>query len=129
MRCGKRSRMGCWLVLALLFSCSGLSFGQSSERPEIDPLGIYEVPGWRLIELQNERTLRETTISELEKTLERQLTNCDKAITDLETSSLTSLERARSAELRMMRYRSLSIALGTATAGGVLFILATVFGR
>ncbi len=120
------------LLLGLvLLSCSPLLFSQPSDDavPDFDPWGIYEVPGWRLIELQTERTLRETTISELETTLESQLTNCDKAITDLETSSLTSLERARSAESRAMRYRSVSIVLGTTTAGGVLFILVTIFGR
>ncbi len=119
------------LLLLVLVLCSPFLFSQplGDVVPEFDPWGIYEVLGWRLIELQNERTLRETTISELETTLKRQLTNCDKAITDLETSSLTSLERARSAESRAMRYRSISIVLGTTTAGGVLFILATIFGR
>ena len=119
----------CWLLLVLLL-CSPLLFSQPSDDavPEFDSRGIYEVPGWKLIELQNERIERETITNDLEKRIETQSDDCETAITDLETSSLTSLDRARSAERRMMMFRSLSIVLGTTKAGGALFILFTLLG-
>ena len=129
MRCGRKSRTGCWLALALLVLCSGLSFGQSSE--EIDPLGIYEITGGQLITLRTEREMRETRISELETRLtrvEEHSMSSDRAITDLEMYSMTLLEKAQSAEMRAGRFRDLSIVLGATTAGGVLFILFTIFG-
>jgi len=112
------------LLLSVLLLCSSWLYSQDA----IDPLGIYEISGAQLITLQTERLERETIISELEKRIEIQSADCETAINDLETSSLISLETARSAEIRAGRYRSLAILLGITTAGGVLFILATVFG-
>ena len=127
---GRKSRTGCWLALVLLCSCSALSFGQSSV--EIDPLGIYEISGAQLIELRTERETRETLISEYETRLtkiEMHSEESDRAISDLETLSTTLFGRVQSAEIRAGRYRDLSIVLGATTAGGVLFILFTIFGN
>ena len=115
-------------VLLVLLLCSPSLFSQPS-AVEIDPLGIYEISGAQLIALQTERIERETIINELSTRIETQSADCETAITDLETSSLTSLDRAQSAERRAGMFRSLSIVLGTTTVGGVLFILFTVFGR
>ncbi len=133
---GKLSKR-CLLLSVLLLLPSAL-YSQSSDGPEFDPLGIYEVPGWKLIELQTERALRETQLTELSRertTSKRALTavrneleTLRRAIDELETSSMASLDRVRSAERRATMYRSLSIVLGTTTAGGVLFVLFTIFG-
>ncbi len=135
VKLSRRRLLGLALVL-----CSPLLFSQpSGDDLEIDPLGIYEISGRQLIELRTERTLRETQLVALSLELETsragltavqsELTISRKAIDELETSSMMLSDAARSAELRMMRYRSLSIVLGTTTAGGALFILAVIFGR
>ena len=137
MRCGRKSRTGCWLGLVLLCLCSALSFGQSSV--EIDPLGIYEISGARLIELQSTLTMQETQLDVLSRELETyrldltrvqsELTISKEATNALEASSMTLSALAQSAEIRATRYRSLSIFFGVTAAGGVLFILATIFGN
>jgi len=124
----------CLPLLALLLLCSSLY----SQEVEIDPAGIYEISGKQLIELRDTLTMQETQLDALEAELTRsrqgltavqnELTTSEKAIDALETSSMELSRLARSAEIRATMFRSLSIVLGTTTAGGVLFILATIFG-
>ncbi len=137
MICGRRfggaSRLG--LLLSVLLLCSSWLYSQDA----IDPLGIYEISGRRLIELQDTLTTQRTQLDELALELQtsrqdltavqNELTTSEKAIAGLRTSSMELSEMVRSVEQRMMMFRSLSIALGITTAGGVLFILFTVFGR
>ncbi len=134
--CGRLFRK-CSLLLVLLL-CSPFLFSQPSVV-EIDPLGIYEISGRQLIELRTERTLRETQLVALALELrmskrgltevQNEWTISQRAIAELETSSMTLSELARSAELRATRYKNLSIVLGSTTAAGLLFIAFTVFGR
>ena len=136
MICGRKSRTGVWLGLVLFCLCSGLSFGQSSV--EIDPLGIYEISGKQLIKSRTEQMLQETQLVALSLDLEmskhdltevqNELTISERAIGELEGSSMRLSELAQSAERRASRYKSLAILLGVTTAGGVLFIVATVLG-
>lgn len=100
-----------------------------SQAAEIDPLGIYEISGAQLITLETERLERETIINELSKRIEIQSDACETAINDLEASSMMLSEKALSAEIRAGRFRDLSIVLGATTAGGVLFMLFTIFGN
>ncbi len=134
--CGRSFRK-CLLLLALAL-CSPLLFSQPS-AVEIDPLGIYEISGRQLTELQDTLTTQQIQLDELALELatsrldltgvQNELTTSEKAIVGLRTSSMELSEMARSAERRAGMFRSLSIVLGTTTAGGVLFILFTVFGR
>ncbi len=136
MICGRRfggaSRLG--LLLSVLLLCSSWLYS----RDAIDPLGIYEISGAQLIELRATLRTQETQLDELALELERsrqdliavqnELTTSEKAIAGLRTSSMELSEMAQSAERRMMMFRSVSIVLGTTTAGGVLFILFTLLG-
>lgn len=129
--CGK-SFCRCWVTLLLLLLC----FSVGAE--EIDPAGIYEISGRQLIELRDTLTTQETQLDALEQELEissqaltavqNDLTISENAIDAHEASSMELSKLARSAEIRATRYRSLCIVLGTTAAGGVLFILATLFG-
>lgn len=131
---GKSSRR-CLLVSALLLLSSWLF----SQDAEIDPAGIYEISGRQLMQLRDTLTMQETQLDALELELvtsrkaltevQNELTTSEAATNALETSSMELSELALSAETRATRYRSLCIVLGTTTAGGVLFILATIFGR
>ena len=130
---GKSSRR-CLPLLALLLLCSSLY----SQDAEIDPAGIYEISGMQLIELRDTLTTQETQLAELALGLEtsrkdltrvqNELATSENATNALEASSMELSGLARSAEIRAMRFRSLCIVLGTTTAGGILFILATIFG-
>ena len=118
--------------MALLLLCSSL-YSQ-----EIDPAGIYEISGKQLIELRDTLMMQETQLDALEAELMRSrlgltavqdsLLISEKAIDALEASSMELSALARSAEIRATMFRSLCIVLGTTTAGGILFILATIFG-
>ncbi len=131
--CGRLFRKS--LLLSVLLLCSSWLYSQGA----IDPLGIYEIFGRQLIELQGTLTTQRIQLDELALELEtsrldligvqNELTTSEKAIVGLRTSSMELSEMARSAERRAGMFRSLSIVLGTTTAGGVLFILFTAFGR
>ena len=128
-----RLSLWCWVMLLLPLLC----FSAGAE--EIDPAGIYEISGTQLIELRDTLQTQETQLDALaqELTISRRaltgvqndLTTSEAATNALEASSMELSELALSAERRATMYRSLSILLGTTTAGGVLFILFTVFGK
>ncbi len=136
MICGARFGAGSRraLLLSVLLLCSSWLYSQDA----IDPLGIYEISGRQLIELQDTLTTQLIQLDELALELEtsrrdltevqNELTTSEKAIAGLRTSSMELSAMARSAERRAGMFRSLSIVLGTTTAGGVLFILFTIFG-
>ena len=134
MRCGKSG----WLVLLLSLGLSSVSsYAQSSD--DIDPGWIYEISGAQLLTLRNTLATQEMQLMGLSQELQmsrRTLTvvqsewqTSRKEIGMLEASSMILSEMALSAEARATRYRNLAIGLGTTTAGGVLFILFTIFGR
>ncbi len=83
--------------------------------------GISQLRDAELAARESDLESRETSLTERESsTLER-----ENLLTEIE-ASLKSCEDDIN---RLTMYRSLSIVLGTTTAGGVLFILFTVFGR
>lgn len=133
MRCGRRSKR-CLLGLALLL-CSSALYCQDA----IEPFGIYEISGAQLIELSDTLTTQETQLDALAQELamsrrtltgvQNELTISEAAINAHEISSMELSAMVQSAESRATMFRSLSIVLGTTTAGGVLFMAFTVFGR
>lgn len=135
MTCGRKSKMWLWLFSGLLLLFSLPSFAQDA----IDPQGIYEISGTKLIELRTTLTEQQTQLDALAAELARykadltvaqsELTTSEKAIAGLKASSMELSKKALSAETRATRLRSLSIVLGTTTAAGVLFILATILPR
>ena len=128
---GKLSRR-CLLVSALLlFCCSAYSQPLVYDGPEL-PVGWYPIHETELIEWDEILTEQETQLTMLQTTLTLAQTRLILASESLETSgaelnaaevSLNELGRAAG------RLRSLCIFLGATTTGGVLFILATIFGN
>ena len=137
MRCGRRCGAGWPLVLALLLFCSLSSYAQSSD--DIDPGWIYEISGAQLLTLRDTLATQEMQLMGLSQELQMskrtlavvqsEWQTSRKEIGMLEASSMILSEMALSAEARATRYRNLAIGLGATTAGGVLFILFTIFGR
>lgn len=133
MRCGKRSKL--YLLLSVLLLCSSSLYSQA----EIDPEGIYEISGTQLIELRDTLTRQETQLDALAQELETSrrtligvqsaLMISERAIDELKTSLIELSNAVLSAEKRAGMFRSLSIVLGTTTAGGLVFMLATILGR
>lgn len=138
MTCGRKSRTGVWLGLALLCLCSGLSFGQSYDGPEL-PEGWLAYHETEIAELDATFDRLEKRAIEREQLLTIALQQTSEALeqsakaknSQQQTSKiLTRVEASLLvAERAVGRLRSLSIVLGVTASGGVLFILFTLFGN
>ena len=133
MRCGRKLLL--CLVLFLVLCLPGFS-------QDVSEMTDMEIIDELLVNLENRESLlveseallqeRSATLNERESDLEtrdeslsereRLLQERENSLTEIETSS-------KSCAVVTRRLRSLSILLGTTTAGGVLFILFTIFGN